>query len=136
MRTTLAATVARIVPMFFLGLSVAITRVQAEPMLSVGRQFQEVGGEAIFRASCQACHMAQGQGVVGAGRYPPLAGNPRLSNVDYPIAVVLHGQGGMPPFAKLLSDEQIAQVLTYVRSHFGNQFTDTVTTARVKMLSH
>jgi mono/diheme cytochrome c family protein len=44
---------------------------------------------------------------------------------------VLHGQRAMPPFGESLSDEQIAAVLNYVRTHFGNRYRDAITPATV-----
>jgi mono/diheme cytochrome c family protein len=45
---------------------------------------------------------------------------------------VLHGQKAMPPFVRLMSDEQVAAVITYVRTHFGNAYTEPVTAEEVK----
>ena len=76
-------------------------------------------------ARCQACHGLDGQGVLG--NYPPLAGAPRLLAVDPSIAIrlTLHGaargalNGQMPAFADL-ADHEIAAVLTWTRSQWGN----------------
>jgi mono/diheme cytochrome c family protein len=105
-----------------------------EPAFSVGPRFQESSGESIYRATCQACHMAQGQGAKGAGAYPPLASNPRLASAEYPLYVVINGQKGMPAFGKMLSDEQIASVVGYARTHFGNQYPDAISAESVKKL--
>jgi mono/diheme cytochrome c family protein len=45
---------------------------------------------------------------------------------------VLHGQRAMPPFGESLNDEQVANVINYVRSHFGNRYKDPVTAEAVK----
>ena len=71
-------------------------------------------GAEIFAHSCQACHMAGGQGAQGAGYYPKLVDNPRLVAPQYPMAIVLNGLHGMPPFRGKLSDEQIAAVVNYL----------------------
>jgi mono/diheme cytochrome c family protein len=105
-----------------------------EPVFSVGPRFQESSGEAIYRATCQGCHMAQGQGAKGAGAYPALASNPRLASAEYPLYVVINGQKGMPAFGKMLSDEQIASVVGYARTHFGNQYPDAIAAESVKKL--
>ena len=89
-------------------------------------------GEEVFKGICQGCHMPDAKGAVGAGHYPALASNKNLAVAGYPIAVVLHGQKAMPWFNDSLSDEQIANVINYVRSHFGNSYTDKVTPADVK----
>ncbi len=79
--------------------------------------------------------MAHAEGGVGAGRVPALAGDPHLSDPDFVLARVLHGQGGMPAFADMLSAEQIAGVTNYVRTHFGNAYTGTITAGDVRRRS-
>lgn len=85
-------------------------------------RFAQSGGEAVYRAVCQGCHMPEGEGAVGAAAYPSLAGNELLAEPGYPIYMVVNGQGGMPSFADTLNDQQIADVVNFVRSHFGNDF--------------
>lgn len=84
--------------------------------------FAETDGAAIYRYVCAGCHMPDGRGAEGAGRYPALAGDARLENPSYPIGMVLRGRGAMPPFQRLLTDEQIAAVIGYVRQNFGNEY--------------
>ena len=95
-------------------------------------RFTEQGGEAIFKGVCQGCHMPDGRGAVGAGRYPGLARNSNLTGRGYPLVIVVNGQKAMPAFSELLSDRQIADVVNYIRSSFGNHFTDEVTVSEVK----
>jgi mono/diheme cytochrome c family protein len=90
-------------------------------------KFSQQTGQALYANLCQACHMDHGQGAVGAGRYPALAKNENLESSGYPVYVVLHGQKGMPPLGEMLSDEQVAAVVNYVRTHFGNEYQDAVT---------
>jgi mono/diheme cytochrome c family protein len=106
------------------------------------------GGADIYGHICQACHMAQGQGAVGAGHYPKLAGNPALVSWQYVALTVLNGKKGMPAFglpgdpfififgAVHLSDAQVADVVNYVRSHFGNKWKGNVTADQVAALPH
>jgi mono/diheme cytochrome c family protein len=94
--------------------------------------FTEQGGAAIYAGVCAGCHMPDGRGAAGAGAYPALARDARLQSAGYPIAVVLHGQKAMPGFARTLSDQQIADVVGYVRTHFGNNDPDVPTAADVK----
>jgi mono/diheme cytochrome c family protein len=94
--------------------------------------FTEQGGEAIFKNVCQGCHMPQAQGAVGAGMYPALAKNPKLEVAGYPVSVVVNGQKAMPAFGGMFSDQQVADVVNYVRTHFGNSYKDKVTPADVK----
>lgn len=90
-------------------------------------------GAQVFNANCLVCHQAGGEGV--AGQFPPLAGSDWV-NVDgaaRKIRIVLHGLGGpitvngtafnnqMNAFKDSLSDADIAAVLTYVRSSWGNK---------------
>ncbi len=103
-------------------------------VLSDGWRFAEQDGESLYRASCQGCHMAQGEGASGAGHFPALAGNPRLAGAAYPVYNVLHGRHGMPSFGKYMSDEQVAEVVNYTRTHLGNHYSDAVTAADVKKL--
>jgi mono/diheme cytochrome c family protein len=93
-----------------------------------------VTGEEIYRQVCQACHMADAKGASGAGVIPALAGNPRLAVPEFPITMVVKGQGAMPWLSDTLSPAQIAAVVTYVRTHFGNTFKKPVTEAQVVAL--
>jgi mono/diheme cytochrome c family protein len=105
---------------------------EAGRALSAGPRFAEKNGEDLFANVCRGCHMADGKGATGAGTYPSLAGNDRLEASGYPVAVVLYGQRGMPPFGAMMSDEQVAAVVNYVRSHFGNRYHDAVTVEAVR----
>ncbi len=97
-------------------------------------QAQAIGasGEEVYRSICQGCHMADGSGAVGAGRYPALASNQTLSVAAYPVTLVLQGQRAMPGFGAVLSDEQIANVVTYIRTQFGNSYNEAVTVEFVR----
>lgn len=88
-------------------------------------------GATTFKQVCATCHQAKGQGVPGT--YPPLAGSALAQNADAtkPIRIVLHGfQGqierngksynGVMAAWSQLSDQEIAEVLTHVRSSWGN----------------
>lgn len=92
-------------------------------------------GEAIYRHICQSCHMPDGQGAVGAGaQIPALAHNPRLQVATYPATVILNGYGAMPWFSGLLTDKQIADVVEYIRTHFGNHYTDKLNPSEVALM--
>lgn len=79
-----------------------------------------VNGEVVFKQNCAACHQAAGQGLRGA--FPALAGNAFVQGNPQALAsVLLNGRGGMPKFRENLSNEQIAAVLTFVRSAWGNR---------------
>ena len=98
-------------------------------------------GQAIYEALCLNCHQASGQGLTGV--YPPLAKSEWVAgNPEALIKLTIHGLAGptkvlgkdyglvpMPPMG--LDDQQLADVLTYVRSAFGNS-APAVTPAEVK----
>ncbi len=117
-----------------LALAILATAAHAdEPWPSFGHpyKFTEQGGEAIYRSVCAGCHMPDGRGARGAGSYPSLADDSRLAASGYLIGVVLHGQKAMPPFSRALTNEQVRDVVTYIRTNFGNDFTNAPTTADV-----
>ena len=95
-------------------------------------RFMAQTGEALYADLCQGCHMPGGVGAVGAGAYPALARNPKLASAGYPLLLVINGRSAMPPFGDLLTDQQVAAVVNYVRSHFGNAFADEASAADAK----
>ena len=109
-----------------LALPASIVCADEPPPFSPPGSFTDLGhfahqdGATLFRAICQGCHMADAKGAVGAGYYPAL--------------VVLKGRHGMPAFGDYLSDAQVAEVVNYVRSHFGNQYPDALTQQDVTRL--
>ena len=92
-------------------------------------KFSEPNGASIYKRICAGCHMPDAKGATGAGTYPALAGNPKLAAGGYPLYVVLHGLNGMPPVGQMMTDQQVADVVNYVRTHFGNRYKDAVTAA-------
>jgi mono/diheme cytochrome c family protein len=104
----------------------------SEPVLSAGFGFAEKSGEQLFSSVCGGCHMSDGKGATGAGVYPSLAGDKNLEASGYPIDVVVNGQRGMPPFGSMMSNEQVAAVVNYLRIHFDNDYRDEVTADDVK----
>lgn len=94
-------------------------------------RFTQTDGAALYRATCQACHMADGKGAMGAGAHPPLAENPKMRSKHFLAGVILTGYHGMPRFGDKMSDEQVAAVTNYVRSHFGNDYSDIITPEEV-----
>lgn len=100
-------------------------------------------GGQLYTTYCGACHGANGEGAQN-GQFPPLAGSQwPLGNPDRAIKIVLMGLNGpievngrtwnleMPPQGAALPDDQIAAILTYVRSSWGNK-AGAVTVDRVK----
>jgi mono/diheme cytochrome c family protein len=91
--------------------------------------------------------MPGGLGAVGAGTYPKLAANTNFVSWQFVALTVLNGRSGMPPFgypvgqapgsgASHLSDAQIADVVNYLRSHFGNAYKPEVTAPQISRLPH
>ncbi len=107
-------------------------------------QLAHASGARLYQHICQACHMPDAEGAVGAGHIPALARDARLASAQYMAAIVVNGRGDMPAFGPrpdytdleamdhvTLSDAQIAAVINFVRSHFGNHYRDRITTAEV-----
>ena len=115
-----------------LALSPFAAHAQSAAHFSPAFRFTEQSGEQLFANVCQGCHMPDGKGAAGAGTYPSLAGNKNLEAGGYPVYVVVRGQRAMPAFAAMMSDEQVAAVVNYLRTHFGNDYKDAVTAADVK----
>ena len=102
--------------------------------LAARGHFVQHDGATLYRAICQGCHMPDARGAQGAGMYPALAANPKLASAAFPALTVLQGRRGMPALGDSLSDEQVAEVVNYVRSHFDNRFADVLTADDVARL--
>lgn len=113
------------------------------PFLSHGMQGQEpgyghtsgagkAGGAQLYAANCEKCHQPKGTGIPGA--IPPLAHNPTVTgNAEKVIEIVKYGKSGrlrfkgttydgtMPAWRGQLDDAQIARVVSYIRSAWGNR---------------
>ena len=79
-------------------------------------------GRDVYRNICQACHQPDGRGQDRVA--PSLVGSTlALASPDIPARILLNGKEGpiglMPPVGSVLSDDQIAGVLTYVRREWG-----------------
>lgn len=119
---------------------------KAPPILSPD-ELKNATGETIYSHVCQGCHMADGRGAQGAATYPALGGNAHLASAQFTATTVFFGRHNMPHFGHqeglsgfeqfvvvTLNDAQIASVVNYVRSHFGNHYTDELTEADIKAL--
>ena len=77
-------------------------------------------GKTLYAKNCAACHQANGRGIPGA--FPALVASPvAIGPADAAAEVLLKGRGGMPDFSTSLDDADIAAVLTYARSSWGNR---------------
>jgi len=95
-------------------------------------RIRRAGRRRHLRERLRRLPSADAKGAVGAGAYPPLAANRDLASAEFTLRVVLDGLRGMPPLGGMLSDEQAADVVNYVRSHFGNDYRDRVSAAAVQ----
>lgn len=74
-------------------------------------------GEKEYLKNCRTCHGTKGTAGV------PLAGNEKVSGgFDYLAWAIITGPGYMPEFAEVLSDDQIAQISTYILNSWGNSY--------------
>ncbi len=98
-------------------------------------------GAKVYSSNCASCHGAAGAGVPGA--FPPLANNDTVTgDPNKVIGIVLGGlhgsitvggqtyNGQMPAWKGTLSNDDVANVITYIRASFGNK-AGPVTTAQV-----
>jgi len=106
-------------------------------------------GEKLFSEHCASCHGASGEGAPGA--YPALAGNRAvlMNNPANLLRIIQRGgfapattgnprPYGMPPFAGMLNDEELAAVASYLRNAWGNRAGDVrpVDVLRLKTGAH
>jgi len=105
---------------------------RAAASTSAARTDAQARGARLYETHCVACHGERGEGVRGA--YPALAGSRAVTMASSAnlVHVVLQGgfppttagnprPFGMPPFATMLSDAEVADLLTFVRSAWGNR---------------
>ena len=97
---------------------------------TLSKDAQIAAGKALFAGTCSVCHGPEGKGMPGV--FPPLAGSDFLmADKHRSMEIVLNGLTGpvtvngttfnsvMPPMSQL-NDDEIANILTYVRNSFGN----------------
>jgi mono/diheme cytochrome c family protein len=103
----------------------------AEPDVATPPAAQMADGARIYKGACVACHEADGSGSPRV--YPPLPGNANLQATDpsSTLRIILDGAqtlttprapntGSMPAYARKLTDQEIADVATYIRNTWGN----------------
>jgi mono/diheme cytochrome c family protein len=92
--------------------------------LTPAEQARFESGRTIYQTLCQACHQPNGRGLEKIA--PSLIGSEfaLAASPGIPIRIVLNGKEGtvalMPPLGSLLTDEQIAAALTYIRREWGH----------------
>ncbi|GGC06880.1 cytochrome c oxidase subunit 2 [Oxalicibacterium flavum] len=82
-------------------------------------------GEKVYSSNCIACHQANGKGIPGS--FAALDGSqivlgPKAANIN----IVLHGKGAMPAWQPVLSETEIAAVITYTRNHWSNKAAENI----------
>ena len=83
-------------------------------------------GAKVYAANCAACHQPNGK---GAGTFPALDGSKVVNGPkEGQYNILLNGKGAMPKWAGVISDGDIAAVITYTRNSWGNKMGDTVQT--------
>ena len=126
-------------------INAAIFFIFSSPITGLAQSSQELiesmqRGESIYIGNCQACHLMKGEGVIGV--FPPLAKSDYLmADVNRSIKQILHGNQEeivvngvkykLPMMPVDLTDQQIADVLNYIRNSWGNKG-EIVTTKQVK----
>ena len=113
-----------------------------EPNVLPPPETQMADGQKVYRSACIACHEVDGSGAPRI--YPPLPGNANLQSAiaASTLRIILDGAqtlttprapnpGSMPAYADKLSDQQIADVATYIRNSWGNS-ASAVTAAQVE----
>ncbi|MEP6917529.1 MAG: c-type cytochrome, partial [Acidobacteriota bacterium] len=110
------------------------------PPLTADQQKRFDAGQEVFKNICQACHQPDGRGQEKLA--PSLVGSVlALAAPDIPVRILLNGKEGpiglMPPVGSVLTDDQIAGVLTYVRREWGQPGTpvEAATVASVRALT-
>jgi mono/diheme cytochrome c family protein len=114
---------------------------EREPHALAPPPTQMSDGEKVYKSACIACHEADGSGAPRI--YPPLPGNANLQSAiaASTLRIILDGaqtlttprapnHGSMPAYADKLSDQEIADVTTYIRNSWGNS-ASAVTAAQV-----
>jgi mono/diheme cytochrome c family protein len=122
---------AKLIALLFLLTSFSISATFAQDA-AVDLKNSLLQGKKVYEQNCLSCHQADGSGVPRL--YPPLIKTTYIST-DPPrlIKILLNGlkegveidgefySSPMPPFGSVLKDQEIADVLTYIRNNFGNK---------------
>jgi len=105
------------------------------PVRRANASFNTEKAAKLYEQHCAQCHGDKGQGVANA--YPPLASNRAvvMTSADNLVQMVLNGgfppatagnprPFGMPPFVLVLNDREVADVITHIRTSWGNRASD------------
>jgi cytochrome c oxidase subunit 2 len=87
---------------------------------------QKERGAKVYASNCAACHQPNGK---GAGAFPALDGSKMVLGPKDPMYnILINGKGAMPKWAGVISDGDIAAVMTYTRNAWGNKTGDVIQT--------
>jgi cytochrome c oxidase subunit 2 len=90
---------------------------------------QKERGAKVYASNCAACHQANGK---GAGSFPALDGSKMvLGPKDAQYNILLNGKGAMPKWAGVISDGDIAAVMTYTRNAWSNKTGEIIQTQEI-----
>ena len=137
-----------ILVLFFVALGVATHVYEKSSYVWQSENFpnklSESDGQEVYMTRCMSCHGATGEGVPGV--FPPLTDSKYVSaDKGVFIRMILNGlrgevvvkgvtyNGMMPPWGGFLTDQQVADVTTFVRSNFGNE-ADAITPEEVALV--
>jgi cytochrome c oxidase cbb3-type subunit II len=111
--------------------SLGVAAPSSGPGITVQTRYDAKRGQSLYTTNCSPCHQVNGEGRVGA--YPPLKGSGVVTKNDATkhVRIVLNGLQGakaggvvyassMPPFESTLNDSDIADIIDYERSTWGN----------------
>ncbi|WCR19802.1 PQQ-dependent sugar dehydrogenase [Paracoccus alcaliphilus] len=100
--------------------SAAVTTGEADVSVTEDSNIAEVAalGAPKYADSCAMCHGPAGGGGAGA----VLAGNKQLDDIQFVANSIVHGFGYMPSFGSQLNDNDIAEISTFIRNSWGNEF--------------
>lgn len=107
--------------------------------LAKNKSTASINGKQIYDSKCAACHQGGGSGIPGA--FPPLKGSKWVTdkNVDVPIQIITNGLAGeitvdgqkyngmMPAFAASIKPQEMAALVTYIRTSWGNTSSEVTT---------
>lgn len=127
----LSAADVRAMAVYLQSISVPAGSAQVGELSTEAKQRLDKGG-AIYERHCKDCHGSSGEGAPGI--YPALAGNRGVTTVSplntirsvmdggfTPVTAANPRPYGMPPFGHALSNEEVAQVVSYIRNSWGNR---------------
>ena len=90
---------------------------------------QKERGAKVYAANCAACHQPNGK---GAGTFPALDGSKVVNGPkDAQYNILINGKNAMPKWAGVISDGDIAAVMTYTRNSWGNKTGEVIQTQEI-----